>query len=412
MGGVFSPLDEVLALVPGSLSPHLLEGLVRVSSRLPFAQAAAELAFFWQAVVSDETARRVTEQAGTAYVGVQTAERERIRRELPEPPKGPALQQLSIDGALVHATDGAWVEVKTAAIGTVTTRIDRDGAAQAHTADLSYFSRTAEAADFGEALGVETWRRGMQPAGTVVAVNDGAVWIQGVVDRYRPDAIRVLDFAHATEHLAKAAAAIWGRDTAPLHAWMDRQAHALKHDGPTPVLLALRKVPVATAADATAASKARDDALGYLLARLPQLQYPDFLAKGYPIGSGAVESAGKLVVQARLKGTGMRWGRDHINPMVALRTIGCSGRWAEAWPQITQQLRTQTRQHQHDRWLRRHPPAVPTVPEPTPARPAPQRIHLSTAAKKLRDHPQHPPRIKDGHPTNDHPWNAPICRRA
>jgi len=70
VGGVFSPLDEVLALVPGSLSPHLLEGLVRVSSRLPFAQAAAELAFFWQAVVSDETARRVTEQAGTAYVGV------------------------------------------------------------------------------------------------------------------------------------------------------------------------------------------------------------------------------------------------------------------------------------------------------------------------------------------------------
>jgi len=92
VGGVFSPLDEVLALVPGSLSPHLLEGLVRVSSRLPFSQAAAELAFFWQAVVSDETARRVTEQAGTAYVGVQTAERERIRRELPEPPKGPALE--------------------------------------------------------------------------------------------------------------------------------------------------------------------------------------------------------------------------------------------------------------------------------------------------------------------------------
>ncbi|MGI8914784.1 MAG: hypothetical protein ACR2JY_13560, partial [Chloroflexota bacterium] len=98
-----------------------------MSSRLPFAQAAEELAFYWQAVVSDETARRVTEQAGAAYVAVQTAERERLRRELPEPPTGPALQQLSIAGALVHATDGEWVEVKTAAIGTVTTRIDRDG---------------------------------------------------------------------------------------------------------------------------------------------------------------------------------------------------------------------------------------------------------------------------------------------
>jgi len=81
--------------VPGSLSPHLLEGLVRVSSRLPFAQAAAELAFFWQAVVSDETARRVTEQAGTAYVGVHGrpagvgAERERIRRGVAGAPHGP-----------------------------------------------------------------------------------------------------------------------------------------------------------------------------------------------------------------------------------------------------------------------------------------------------------------------------------
>ncbi len=400
-------------MLPGGLSPHLMEGIVRVSSRLPFAQAAEELAFFWQAVVSDETARRVTERAGAVYVDVQAAERERIRRELPEPPQGPALQQLSIDGALVHATDGTWVEVKTAAIGTVTTRIDRDGAAQAHTTDLSYFSRTAEAADFRDALGVEIERRGTQTAGVVVAVNDGAVWIQGVVDHYRPDAVRVLDFAHAAEYLAKAAGAVWGRATAPMHAWMDRQVHALKAEGPAPVLLALKDLPVATAANPPEAATTRDEALDYLMARLPQLQYPDFLARDYPIGSGAVESAGKLVVQARLKGTGMRWGRNHLNPMVALRTIGCSGRWAEAWPQIMQQLRAQTRQHQHDRWLHRHPPAaVLTAPKPAPARPAPKRIHLSTAANKLRDRPQHPPRIKDGHPTKDHPWNTPICCRA
>jgi hypothetical protein len=403
-----------LALVPGSLSPHLLEGLVRVGSRLPFAQAAEELAFFWQAQVSDETVRRVTEQAGATYVDVQTAQRERIRQELPEPSQGPALQQLSIDGALVHATDGAWVEVKTAAIGTITSRVDRDGDLVAHTTDLSYFSRTAEAADFGDALGVEVARRGTQTAGVVVAVNDGAVWIQGVVDRYRPDAVRVLDFAHATEYLAEAAGAVWGRDSAALHAWMDRQAHALKHDGPAPVLLAVRHLPVTAAPDATAAKEARDDALGYLLARLPQVQYPAFLAKGYPIGSGAVESAGKLVVQARLKGSGMRWGRDHLNPMAVLRTIGCSGRWAEARPQITRRLRAQTRQHQHDRWLRRHPPAVPAqaIPEPAPARHPPKRIHLAIAAKKVRNHPQHPPQIKDGHPTKDHPWNTAICRRA
>jgi hypothetical protein len=403
----------VLALLPGSLSPHLWEGLARVSSRLPFAQAAEELAFFWRVIVSDETARRLTEQAGAAYVAVQTAEQERIGREWPEPPQGPALQQVSVDGALVHTVKGEWVEVKTVAIGTVTTRIDSDGQPAAHTTDLSYFSRVAEASEFRDASSVETLRRGTQTAGVVVSVNDGAVWIQGVVDRYRLDAVRVLDFAHAhpqagTRYLAKAASAVWGRDTPALHAWMDRQTHALKHDGPTPVLLALHALPVATAPDRTAATKLRDEAEGYFLARLPQLQYPDFLAKGYPIGSGAVESAGKVVVQARLKGSGMRWGRDHLNPMVALRTIVCSGRWAEAWPQITDRLRAQTRQHQHDRWLRRHPPAVPAQ---APAPPAPKLVRLSSAAKKMRAHSAQSPRSKDGCPAANHPWRGAICRR-
>jgi len=376
---------------------------VRVSSWLPFGRAAEELAFFWQVAVSDETARRLTEQAGAAYVAVQAAERDRIARDLPPPPRGPAAQQLSLDGALVHADDGEWVEVKTAAIGTVGSRIDRDGQRVAQTTQLSYFSRMAEAADFRDALGVEIERRGTQTAGVVVAVNDGAVWIQGVVDHYRRDAVRVLDFAHATERLAKAASAVWGRDTAALRAWMDRQAHALKQEGPAPVLRALRALPADAAPDPAAATAARDEALGYFLARLDQLRYPDFLAEGYPIGSGAVESAGKLVVQARLKGSGMRWARAHINPMVALRSVGCSGRWAEAWPQITQRLRAQLRRHQHDRWLRRHPPGAPAS-----APPAPDLALLRSAARKLRAHPARPPRIRDGRPTADHPWRRPL----
>src|SRR5256885_9857768 len=73
--------------------------------------------------------------------------------------------------------------------------------------------------------------------------------------------------------------------------------------------------------------------------RLAQIQYATFAAQGYPRGSGSMESANKLVVEARLKGAGMRWARPHVNPLVALRTVACSDRWDEAWPQITQQWR-------------------------------------------------------------------------
>ena len=56
------------------------------------------------------------------------------------------------------------------------------------------------------------------------------------------------------------------------------------------------------------------------------IRYADFQAMGYLIGIGAVESANKLVVKARLKGSGMHWARAHVNPMVALRTKSAGGR--------------------------------------------------------------------------------------
>ena len=69
------------------------------------------------------------------------------------------------------------------------------------------------------------------------------------------------------------------------------------------------------------------------------MQYPAFQARGWPIGSGVVESANKLVEEARLKGGGMHWARPNANPVLGLRNIVCSGRWAEEWPRIAVRLR-------------------------------------------------------------------------
>ena len=66
--------------------------------------------------------------------------------------------------------------------------------------------------------------------------------------------------------------------------------------------------------------------LAYLAKRTAHMQYPTFLAAGWPIGDGAVESGNKLVVEARLKGSGMHWARPHVDPMLALRNIVCSDR--------------------------------------------------------------------------------------
>ncbi len=393
--------------MPGALSPRALDGVVRLGSRMSFADAAEQLAFFWRLAPGEETVRRVTKGAGAAWVAIQGAEVAELEATLPEPPAGPAVQQLSLDGAMVPLVHGEWAEAKIAAIGTVVVappaRPGED--ATVHARDLSYFARMAEAALFARGLRAEVHRRGVQAAGTVVAVNDGALWIQGVLDLYRPDAVRVLDFPHAVEHLALAAHATWGADSPAARAWLDRQAHLLKHTGPEPVLEALRALPAGEAADRPAAAAARDEALGYLDARLEQLRYPDFRARGYPIGSGAVESACKLVIEARLKRSGMHWARPSVDPMVALQTVRCSGRWAEAWPRIVGHLRQTAQDARRARWRARHPaPAVPASPRPSRSTPRP--VHLSCAHRRMRL--ASPPQIVDGRPVAAHPWRRPF----
>jgi hypothetical protein len=71
------------------------------------------------------------------------------------------------------------------------------------------------------------------------------------------------------------------------------------------------------------------------------MDYPRFRAAGWPLGSGIIESGNKLVVEARLKGAGMRWARAHVNPLLGLRNAVCNDRWAEAWASIAGEARAQ-----------------------------------------------------------------------
>ena len=74
------------------------------------------------------------------------------------------------------------------------------------------------------------------------------------------------------------------------------------------------------------------------------MQYPTYRAAGWPLGSGMVESANKLVVEARLKGAGMHWKRENVNALLLLRTAVCNDRWRLTW-QETRKQEHQLRQH-------------------------------------------------------------------
>jgi hypothetical protein len=384
-----------LELGPGPWSPLLAEQLVRLSTWVPFPQVPREFAAFTGVHPARETARTWTERAGAALVAVETAAVERLERDGGAVPAGPAVQQLSVDGAMVPLVHGEWAEVKSLAIGTVERVLGKTGEEAVQTTELSYFSRLADAHTFRRWAHLETHRRGTATAGVVCAPMDGAEWEQNFLAGHRPDAVRILDFPHAAEHLTTAADAVWGPGTPATRAWVAEQCHTLKWANPDDVLAALRELPVETAADPAAAAATREGVLQYLEKRRAHIAYAEFLAAGYPIGSGTIESANKLVVEARLKGSGMHWARPNVNPMVALRAAVCSGRWEEVWPLIWQRLRIEAREGRRQRRTRRQ-----ATPPPPPVRPpAPEPPVLDPAPVVPR-----PRLVVDGRPTAAHPW--------
>jgi hypothetical protein len=192
--------------------------------------------------VSRPTVERMTEAAGAAYVAFQTAEVQQIERELPMLAPGPAKQFMSVDGAMVPLVGGVWAEAKTLVIGAVQPAVLSKGEPGIHTTDLSYFSRLTDSDSFQRLALVETHRRGVEMAGAVGAVTDGAEWIPQFVDHHRYDAVRILDLPQAGEYLSEAGQTVWGEGRAESHSWFEAQLHDLKHSGPAAALAEIRRL--------------------------------------------------------------------------------------------------------------------------------------------------------------------------
>lgn len=385
----FFPLDEQLALLPGNLTPRLQEALVRLSTHIPsFAKASAELAWFTGARVHADTARRRTEDAGRLLLRHESQEVARILQHHPTPPPGPETLLFSVDGAMVPLLHGQWTEVRTLVVGAVQPPSASAAGPLIHTTDLSYFSRRLDSTTFAEQALGELQRRGLETASRVGAVTDGADWCQQFIDLHKPDAVRILDFAHAAEYLTAIGQAT---DTAGVllePTELARLRHDLKHHGPEGVLRELRAL---VAAHPSLPHLPKH--LAYLEKRVAMLQYPHFQADGWPIGSGLVESANKLVVEDRLKGAGMHWTAANVNPMLVLRNALVNKRWEEVWTVIEVSQRQQAvvcRQERRQRHRHRPPVAgavVSLAAPPTGTTPAPSECVP-----------------KNHRPAADHPW--------
>jgi hypothetical protein len=388
------PLDEELELLPGLFTPRLQEAMTRLGSKLPFGQVVEELAAFYRTTVSEPTVRRNTYQNGQASEAVARQEAERIEAETPTASAQPEQVIISADGAFIALNTGEWREVKTVVVGEFAKYWNANQSKMEVRSDkLSYFSRTYPAREFERYALAELHRRGLERAGVKVAVNDGSAWIQSFIDYHCPKAVRIIDFAHAQSYVAKIGRTILGEESAEFPGWFRAACHQVKHEPPQ------RFLPKLTwfgdQAQGLEQETAIDHALRYLRQRQEMIDYRHFRHKGYPIGSGSVESSHKVVVHSRLKQAGMRWAEQHVNPLLALRNNICNDRWTEGWQAAVTYRRQQRWQA---RRLKRQQPVEDPPTTNTNAPPTPKPT--ASPKTKLKDCSNRQPY----RPADDHPW--------
>jgi hypothetical protein len=203
--------------------------MTRLGGRMSFREATEEVRYSQHTQVSEATVRRVTHRYGAAAEALVLQEVTMLEREAPDASARPEQVQVSTDGALVQLTTGEWREVKSVAVGEFETEWQPSTwEPRVKTKEVSYFSRCYPVRDFERYALAELHRRGLENAQTVVAVNDGAEWIQQFLDYHCPQAIRIIDFAHAAGYLAQAGKAVWGEESEAFKGWYDSACHRLK----------------------------------------------------------------------------------------------------------------------------------------------------------------------------------------
>lgn len=183
-----------------------------------------------------------------------------------------------------------------------------------------------EPAELGRRLHWEGLRGGLARAKAVLVVADGAPWIWNLVqDRWR-GAAEVLDFYHASQHLWTLGGVLHGEGTAQTRAWVESGLHRLRHGRHRQVL-----------AEIAALSPRRGQAgqtirreQHYFATQAGRMNYGDIARRGWPIGSGAVESA-CLQRQGRLKRAGQFWSQAGLRHLCAIEEARRNSHWLDLW---------------------------------------------------------------------------------
>lgn len=341
----FAPLDTRLGIAGTSLSPGLARACALAGAEMPYDKSRQFIATVTGLdLASTSTLARTTRAEGTRARALIAAEQAAAR---PGPVSaadtdGPGLCYIVVDGTGAPmlprecqgraGKDGVRAGTREVKIGCFFTQTHRDpltGDPVQDPGSASYTSTFAPAASFATQVKAEYHRRGFDQIRQPIVLGDGAKWIWRIADEQFPQATQIVDYFHAREHLAELARLLTPvlDDPATFEQYLVDRLDL----GDTP--------SIATAIDglnledrAPELAKPALSEVRYFQTNHHRMQYADFRANRYYIGSGFVESACNTIVKQRAKRAGMHWSINGLDPVLALRTLHQSHRDNILWP--------------------------------------------------------------------------------
>lgn len=336
-----TPLDDWAGVEKGHLTAGAKQLVCLAAMSWSFDRASRHLETFTGLRVSDQTIRRVAEAEGVRIQAWQECSSRATG------PVGGAEgnAEFLTDGAMVNTTRG-WQEARLSIFSkreagagvdpASFTGLD-DRALPKPAAQLVLVSKQ-DSHEMGELWSRVTTRLGWERGTGVSAISDGARWIAAEEARVLPEAQRVVDVYHVSQHLHQCAVVLHGERTDAAREWANQRLIQLVREGAAVLVWSLeqeaRAQATTPASDAAAASSPRaalEALVNYLRPNEQALGYAARLRAGQPIGSGQVEGACKTVIGRRLKLNAARWTPSNLAPFASLGALDHSNLWAAYW---------------------------------------------------------------------------------
>jgi len=338
------PGDEALGVVDTSRSPGVQRLEARFGAKETFKEVAEDLHLAAGIEVSAKDAERVAEDIGEAVEQWEQHERRDQRRADVGETDGPPLETLYVEfdgtgvpmvpkevaGRKGKQPDGS-AKTREVKLGCVFTQTlcDQDGRPVRDRASTSFVGAIETAEAFGWRQYDEAVRRGLYRARRVVTLSDGAEWAKNLAETHFPNAIHIIDYYHAAEHVARLTKLLYERNPKLLDSQLERWTTDL-YEGR--VQTVIDQASALLPKDPSAMKDARKE-ITYFIKNKDRMKYDEYRAEHLFIGSGVIEAGCKHLIGHRLKQSGMEWTVHGANAIIALRCAILSNRFDDFWEQ-------------------------------------------------------------------------------